>query len=43
MVLSQEMDLDNENPLEGILSSTMFAIRSMMHYYIVDTVTSGIW
>ena len=27
----QEMDLDNENPWEGILSSTMFAIRSMVH------------
>ena len=24
----QEMDLDNENPWEGVLSSTMFAIRS---------------
>ena len=27
----QEMDLDNEIPWEGILSSTMFAIRSMVH------------
>ena len=27
----QEMDLDNENPWEGILSSTMFAIHSMVH------------
>ena len=27
----QEMDLDNENPWEGILSSTMFAIRSTVH------------
>ena len=27
----QEMELDNENPLEGILTSTMFAIRSTMH------------
>ena len=27
----QEMDLDNENPWEVILSSTMFAIRSTMH------------
>ena len=25
------MDLDNESPWEGILSSTMFAIRSMLH------------
>ena len=27
----QEMDLDNENPWERILSSTMFAIRSTEH------------
>ena len=27
----QEMDLDNENPWEVILSSTMFAIQSMEH------------
>ena len=27
----QQMDLDNGNPWEGILSSTMFAIRSMVH------------
>ena len=27
----QEMDLDNENPWEGTLSSTMFAIRSTVH------------
>ena len=27
----QQMDLDNENPWEGILSSTMFAIRSIVH------------
>ena len=27
----QEMDLDNENPWEGILSSTMFTIRSTVH------------
>ena len=27
----QQMDLDNENPWEGILSSTMFAIRSTVH------------
>ena len=27
----QQMDLDNENPWEGALSSTMFAIRSMVH------------
>ena len=27
----QEMYLDNENPWEGILSSTMFTIRSMVH------------
>ena len=27
----QQMDLDNENPWEGALSSTMFAIRSKVH------------
>ena len=27
----QQIDLDNENPLEGILSSSMFATRSMVH------------
>ena len=27
----QEMDLDNENYWEGILSSTMFVIRSKVH------------
>ena len=27
----QQMDLDNANPRERILSSTMFAIRSTMH------------
>ena len=27
----QEIDLDNENPWEGILSSAMFAILSMVH------------
>ena len=27
----QQMDLDNEKPWEGILSSTMFVIRSMVH------------
>ena len=27
----QQMDLDNENPWEGILSSTVFAIRSTVH------------
>ena len=27
----QEMNLDDENPWDGILSSTMFAIRSMVH------------
>ena len=27
----QEMDLDDENPWEGILSSTMFPIRSLVH------------
>ena len=27
----QEMDLDNENPWEGILSSTMFATQSTVH------------
>ena len=25
------MDLDHENPWEGVLSSTMFAIRSTVH------------
>ena len=25
------MDLGNDNPWEGILSSTMFAIQSMVH------------
>ena len=27
----QHMDLDNENPWEGVLLSTMFAIQSMVH------------
>ena len=27
----QQMDLGNESPWEGILSSTMFAIRSTVH------------
>ena len=27
----QQMDLDNENPWEGIFCSTMFAIRSTVH------------
>ena len=27
----QQIDLDNEKPWEGILSSTMFAIRSIVH------------
>ena len=27
----QQMDLDNENPWKGVLSSTMFAIRSTVH------------
>ena len=27
----QHMHIDNENPWEGILSSTMFAKRSMVH------------
>ena len=27
----QEMDLDNENPWEGILQSTVFAIQSTVH------------
>ena len=27
----QQMDLDNENPWEGILSSTMFTIWSKVH------------
>ena len=26
-----EIDLDDENPWKGILSSTMFAVRSMVH------------
>ena len=29
--LIQQMDLDNENPWEGILSPIMFAIWSMVH------------
>ena len=28
---TQQMDLDNDNPWEGICSSTMFAIRSTVH------------
>ena len=35
----QEMDLDNENPWRGILSSTMFAIQSMV-YTIMQHTTS---
>ena len=31
------MDLDDENPWEGLLSSTMFAIRSMVHTTIQHT------
>ena len=27
----QQMDLDNENPYEGVLSSTVFTIRSTVH------------
>ena len=27
----QEINLGNENPWEGVLSSTMFAIRSTVH------------
>ena len=27
----QQIDLDNENPWEGTLASTMFAIRSIVH------------
>ena len=27
----QQMNLDNENPWEGVISSTLFAIRSMVH------------
>ena len=27
----QEVDLEDENPLEGILASTIFAIRPMVH------------
>ena len=27
----QQMDLDSESPWEGILSSTMFAIRTTVH------------
>ena len=33
----QKMDLDNENPLEGILSSTMFNLRSTAHTIIQHT------
>ena len=31
IVTIQQMHLDNENPWERILSSTMFAIRSTVH------------
>ena len=34
----QQMDLDNENPWEGILSSTMFAIRYTVHTTTQQTV-----
>ena len=33
----QQIDLDNKNPWEGILSSTMFAIQSMVHTTIQHT------
>ena len=35
----QEMDLDNENPWEGILSSIMFAIQSMVHVTMHHTLS----
>ena len=31
IIHTKEMDLDNENPWEGILSSTVFTIRSTVH------------
>ena len=33
----QQMDLDNENPWEGILSSSMFAIQSTVYSTIHHT------
>ena len=41
----QEMDLDNENSWEGILSSSLFAIATVYgaHYYTAYTFTTGIW
>ena len=40
----QQMDLDNENPWEGILSSTMFCHTVYgAYYYSTYTATTGIW
>ena len=36
---NQQMDLDNENPWEAILSSTMFAIQSIVHTTMQHTPT----
>ena len=33
------MDLVNENPWEGILSSTMFAMRSIVHTFMQHTMS----
>ena len=33
----QQMDLDNEKPWEGILSSTIFAVRSTVHTTLQHT------
>ena len=37
----QQMDFDNENPWEGVLSSTMVSIYGA-HYYTAYTVRTGI-
>ena len=37
----QELDFDNENPWEGILSSALFVISA--HYYAAYAATIGIW
>ena len=37
----QQMDLDNENPWEGVFSSTMFAIWSMVHTTTQHTLVFG--
>ena len=40
----QQMDLDNENTWEGILSSTMFSKRSTVHTTTQHTPSQiGIW